>query len=69
MQQLQAVEGRFADRESSPGSSARERWGGSCPTDGGETGSDSDLETAGGMAPAAERGQAERQPRGGALAP
>ncbi|CAK0788408.1 unnamed protein product [Prorocentrum cordatum] len=61
-QQLQAVEGQFADRESSPATSARERWSDACPVDGGELDSDSDLDLAGGAAPAAERWQVERPP-------
>ncbi|CAK0877273.1 unnamed protein product [Prorocentrum cordatum] len=58
MQQLEAVEGRFADRDSSSGAPTRERTCDSSPLDVDE---DSDVELMGELVPASERGQAERR--------
>ncbi|CAK0863309.1 unnamed protein product [Prorocentrum cordatum] len=58
MQQLEAVDWRFADRDSSSGVSTREHTYDSSPLDVDE---DSDVELMGELAPASERGQAERR--------
>ncbi|CAK0906692.1 unnamed protein product, partial [Prorocentrum cordatum] len=60
MEQLAAVEALFSAPECKTQLQQRERWGDSCPLDGGAVGSDSDIDLLEPL-PAEERGQAARR--------